>query len=490
MIREDSRQRQLTGFMPGFGKALNPENRWIKLSESIPWSSLCAAYDKTMNPGQGRPSKPARVVIGAMIIKHKNNLSDEETVEQIRENPYMQYLLGFTEFQDKQALAPSLFVDIRKRMGLSVFREFETAVHASISPKKTKEKVSHKGKIRLDATVIEQGIKYPTDIDLLNRSREICEKIIDVLYKELSLANKPRTYRKRARKEYLGFAKLRKKTQKRRRAAIKAQLQYLRRDIGHVEWMLGQVEGTAIPLEYKLLRQYWIIQHVFVQQLQMHTDKVKRCDDRIVSISQPHIRPMVRGKAKKATEFGSKINVSLDDQGIATIDRQSFDAFNESQDLQKQVLAYKDRMGHWPEVVLADQIYGTHKNRKWLKEQGIRFGGKALGRPPKDPEKNKQRKKQAAQDATDRIPIEGKFGQAKRSYSLGRVEAKLPETTIAWIGLSFLVMNLVKSARFLLRLFQDTLFNNTQIKYNRNPEQLSSNFNCIAWIQAAVRVTF
>jgi IS5 family transposase len=130
MIRyTSSRQLSLEGFRLPFGGKLNPQNRWVKWSEVIPWDGLAAGYYSTMNALKGRPCKDARLVIDAMmIIKHKLNLSDEETVLQIQENPYLQYFVGFSSYKDEPPFAPSLFVDIRKRMGEEVFASFEKVI--------------------------------------------------------------------------------------------------------------------------------------------------------------------------------------------------------------------------------------------------------------------------------------------------------------------------------------------------------------------------
>ena len=113
----------------------------------------------------------------------------------------------------------------------------------------------------------------------------------------------------------------------------------------------------------------------------MYQTKTKRCDNRIVSISQPHVRPIVRGKLNKPVEFGAKLSVSLTDTGLAHVDHLSWNAFHEGKDLVRQVEAYRQRVGHYPESVLADPLYGTRDNRKYLKQKGIRFAGKPLGRP-------------------------------------------------------------------------------------------------------------
>lgn len=356
--------------------------------------------------------------------------------------------MGFSRFNDeKPPFAPSLFVEIRKRMGKEVFVEFENTILEKIGKarKDNTGDITHKGKLLVDATVAEQAVKYPTDINLLNQCREISEMLIDELYGLSDWSKKPRTYRQKARRQYLVLAKNKKPTLKVRRRGIREQLQYIRRNLKHISDLLDYVGSTPFPLPYKLQRKYWIIQHVYDQQQGMYDSRKHKCDNRLVSISQSHIRPIVRGKAGKKTEFGAKISVSMSD-GLAFVDHIGWDAFNESTDLKQQVEEYKLRFGYYPEVVLGDQLYGSHDNRRFLKENKIRFGGKALGRPKKVTAENaeiiKQEKQQRIQDSRDRIPIEGEFGQGKNGYRLNYIRAKLQRTSEAWIGSIFLVMNL------------------------------------------------
>jgi hypothetical protein len=159
------------------------------------------------------------------------------------------------------------------------------------------------------------------------------------------------------------------------------------------------------------------------------------------------VRPIIRGKLNKAVEFGAKLSVSLTGQGLAKVDHIRWNAFNESSDLEPQVEAYHQRYGYYPEVVVADPIYGAQKNRAYLKDKGIRYAGKALGRPKKVTELNrdqlKRDKQQREADYRQRIPIEGKLGQGKRVYGLDRIQAKTPRTSEAWINSIFFVMNLL-----------------------------------------------
>ena len=479
--RRSPNQLMFEGFETEFEKWLEPGNRWVLLSRIIPWEDLSAAYETSLSAHTGRPAKDGRLVIGAVIIKHKLCLSDEETIEQIRENPYLQYFVGFQAFHKEQAFAPSLFVEIRRRMGPVVFARFEDSIIARLSDHQKPETapddnqtttpgsgeaipgddakptppdqqpMTHRGKLIVDATVVEQAIRYPTDLGLLNEAREISEAIIDTLHPLSGMKKKVRTYRRNARRDYLTLVKQRRPGIKKRRKAIGQQLRYLKRNLCHIEKMLDMLPSLDIPLFCKQLRQYWIIRHLYDQQKQMFDSRTRRCDDRIVSIHQPHVRPIIRGKQNKAVEFGAKLGVSLSGDGVACVDHLSWDAYHEGHDLPGQVEAYRHRHGHYPEKVLADPLYGTRDNRKFLKEKGIEFGGKPLGRPPKmaSAESNISRR-QRQQDYRERIPIEGKFGQGKNGYDLNYIRASTAKTSEAWIRSIFLVMNLLVLFRFLL----------------------------------------
>jgi hypothetical protein len=201
------------------------------------------------------------------------------------------------------------------------------------------------------------------------------------------------------------------------------------------------------------LYRYWVIQHVYEQQWEMYRTKRRRCDDRIVSISQPYVRPIIRGKQDRPVEFGAKLSVSLNGDGVACVDHLRWDAFHEGGDLKSQVEAYRLRQGHYPQVVLGDPLYGTQENRRYLKNRGIRFAGKALGRPQKVTDANREElkrlKAQRREEYLQRIPIEGKLGQGKNGYRLNYIRAKRADTAFAWINSTFLVMNLL----ILLRIF-------------------------------------
>lgn len=297
----------------------------------------------------------------------------------------------------------------------------------------------------MDATCAPADISYPNDLGLLNKAREQTEEILDTLYKTVKekFNKKPRTYRNIARKKYLEIAKKRRVSQKERRKAIKKQLKYIEKNIAYIEEII--TEGASLSniskRQYKILL---VIAEVYRQQLWMFENKKNSIENRIVSLSQPHIRPIIRGKAGKAVEFGAKLSVGLAG-GYVFLDRISWDNFNESGDLKMQVEIFKKNTGYYPESVHVDKIYRNKENRAWCKKKGIRISGTPLGRPPKNV--SKETKRQAQLDERVRNSIEGKFGQAKRRFSLNKVMAKLSNTSATTIAITFLVMNLSKLLR-------------------------------------------
>ena len=131
---------------------------------------------------------------------------------------------------------------------------------------------------------------------------------------------------------------------------------------------------------------------------------------------QPHIRPIVRGKAGTPVEFGAKLSVSYHN-GYVFIDRLSWDNFNESKDLKSQAEDFKLATGKYPKSIHVDQIYRTKENRGSCKERGIRIMGVPLGRPPKTIDRLV--KKQAQEDDKFRSRIEGKLRMKSRRGFLG-----------------------------------------------------------------------
>jgi IS5 family transposase len=329
-----------------------------------------------------------------------------------------------------------------------------------IEESESEEKIENKGKLILDASCTPADIKYPTDLGLLNQARRQTEKIIDKLHlgEAIKVGIKPRTSRERARRDYLKVAKKKKPRKEERREAIKLQLNYISRNLKSIEKLNNQ--GISLSkLKKKDYKTLLVVAEIYRQQKEMYEEKTNRTDKRIVSINQPHLRPIVRGKTGSAVEFGGKISVSVYENYVL-LDKISWENFNESTHLIEQVEKYKELMGYYPATIHVDQIYRTRENRRYCQEKGIKMSGKPLGRPKKNI--SKEEKKEARDNERIRNRVEGKFGEGKRRYGLNKIMTKLPSTSMTVISLIFLVMNLSYLCRQVLLRF---LCQFSEIKY-------------------------
>ena len=266
-------QLKLVNFETPFSEHLDPLNRWVRMAHVIPWDSIVNVYlHQLNNHATGASNINPRIVLGSLMVKHMLNISDEETIQMIKENLYIQYFLGFDSFTSVAPFDSSLFVEIRKRMGMEQLNRIIDAIYkaamgkwddlsdkeddgsdkgnlseqtsgaeSSVNDDRDKavekpDEPPNRGRMLVDATACPQDIAYPTDLGILNESREKCEAIFDKLFiRALHGTVKPRTYRETARKDYLTVAKKKKRTRSELKASIRKQLGYVKRDLKTID---------------------------------------------------------------------------------------------------------------------------------------------------------------------------------------------------------------------------------------------------------------
>jgi len=416
-----------------FGNTLDCKNRWLVLAGLIDWHRFEAIYAQTFST-TGRPGIRARYVLGSLILKHKLEVSDEELLLQLCENPYLQYFIGLEKFSHDIPFDASTLTNVRKRLGDAEFRKFEQTIIDELVEKK----ILKPRNLQLDATVFDSDITYPTDCGLLNKARQYCVKQIKKLGKVVG--QKVRTYCRVAQKEYLSFSKKKRKTKKQVRRMQKKLLQYLRRNLKQVSELAGKAKELGESISADIAPTLATVEKIYAQQKQMYIQKKKSIENRIVSLHKPYVRPIVRGKNGKDVEFGAKTNLSLVGKFLFP-DHISFDNFNEGIRLQESVEAFFERFGKYPRCVLADTIYGTRENRQYLEKHGIRYTFKPLGRPKKDAAADNQ-KRWRRRKQKERNRIEGAIGNSKSHYDLEKVRARTEKTEKAWIQMALLSRNI------------------------------------------------
>jgi IS5 family transposase len=457
--KQDKAQLTMDEFYIPFGDGLDANNRWVKIARIIPWDFIEEQYAKSFSEEKGRPSINSRIAFGAEYIKGQENLTDEGTVAYLCENPYAQYLVGLKAFFKEALFEASMMVHFRKRFTPELMQRINEIMYERAHPAEENQPEDkdeppegdsgNKGILILDATVAPADIKYPTDLGLVNDCRENTEKFIEKLWEFSGKTGHKTAYnRKKARRSYLKVAKQRKAKLKATRRAIGEQLTYVGKNLETLSRLKEEVgENKLSPAHMERLE---TIEKVYEQQRIMHETGTHSCPDRIVSLRQPHVRCIVRGKAGRPYEFGQKLHLSVVN-GFTFIEDQSYDNYNEGVRLQAAAQRYKDRFGHYPEAILADTIYRNRENRAFCKEHGIRLSGPKLGRPRKD--ETDESRSQAYKDSCDRNMVESRNGIGKRRYGLDLIMAYLAETGKTEAAFIILAMNVAHLLRLLFSLF-------------------------------------
>jgi hypothetical protein len=327
MYKQRDRQINFDDFDQPLGLELDPENRWVKKAKLIPWDEIEKRYSSLFPSRDGNVAKPARLALGSVLIQQEYNFSDEETTAMIRENPYLQYFCGLRGYDSKAPFDPSSLTRFRKRFTPEMLGEInEMIISAALKAREAKRKKpcrrlpsqtseqqtgetgsdgtqpSNKGTLIVDATCAPSYIKYPQDTDLLNQARLKTEEIISELHGALD-GKRPRAYSRKAKVEYGKFSRKRGKTRKEIRRMIGKELNFLHRNLATIACLLTLTGGV---LSKKLENFLDVIKALYAQQREMYMNRTHSVPERIASLSQPWLRPIVRGKTNSPVEFWRK----------------------------------------------------------------------------------------------------------------------------------------------------------------------------------------
>ena len=216
-----------------------------------------------------------------------------------------------------------------------------------------------------DATCYESRISFPTDVKLIwNCCHEIYQ-LIQQHRKGLKLRKSRMNYFSQ-KKSFQSYQKTRKKSRRQEKKLRKKLLRFLGKLLQHLQELQ---QKYSIVLSAKKQARQRTATSVYEQQHVGLYGQIKEIKDRIVSLSKPYIRPIVRGKEVKPVEFGAKVNM-LQIDGINFIEHLSYDAFNEGTRLQSGIHLQRIRCGKCTHQS-GDQIYATNANRKYSKQNNI-----------------------------------------------------------------------------------------------------------------------
>jgi len=333
--KDDGQQQFL---ISGLRMMLDPKQPLKRLAEIIPWKQFEEAYGDKYSPN-GRPAKPIRLMVGLLILKQLENLSDERVVEAWTQNPYYQFFCGEETFQWKFPIAPSDLTHFRNHLGKRGVEKI-LEISASIHGERAQEE-----EVIVDTTVQEKNITYPTD----------CKNYIKIIGRCNKIAKEENIPQRRS---YL-------RTVPRLRFALRQRHHPTRAKLAaRAERRLRTIAGRLIrelerKLDTKRLEHYKDTFSLFTRVL-----KQKRSDkNKIYSLHEPQVCCYSKGKEHKKYEFGAKASIVITKTSGIIVGAESFsNTIFDGHTLYSALEQLHRIRGIDAKICIADQAYrGTKK---------------------------------------------------------------------------------------------------------------------------------
>lgn len=416
--------------------------RWVQflntplgqVYQAIPFSALAKQFPVAEQ--KGRPAfMNVQGGIALQVLKSYLGLSDEKLIDRLNSDWVLQYFCGI-QLKIGQWIRDKDYVGrwrryLARHIDYNAFQK-ALALHWS-------DFIQRPAVVMMDATCYESHLRYPTDVKLLWESSQVLWRLIDGRCKELRL-RKIRRKQKQICSAFNNYQKYKRKPKKLRRSITKRLLNLLAKGLYVWDDLVFKHGSLLRQKTFDLLQN---IRQVYAQQLVRFNDPEAKIKDRIVSLYKPYIRPIVRGKEIKKTEFGAKVH-SFQVDGITFVEHFSFDAFNEGIRLQSTLALTKEYFGSCKHLG-ADRIYANNTNRKYCSIKGIATNFVRKGPRPKTPTLSDQLRTILASIRASQM--EGTFGNEKLHYNLNRIKARTEHSEKLWIHFGIWTASAIKIAK-------------------------------------------
>ena len=419
-----------------------------KLYLSIPFNELAVTIPAPPSAKSGLGRKPwfdVKGGIALMILKHYLQLSDELLIERINTDWSMQLFCGILLKPHERIRDTNLPSWWRTYIGMHLDIN---AMQQQLA-KCWKPFMHHTSINMQDATCYESRISFPTDVKLLWNCCHELYVFVQQKRKKLKLRKSRMNYNKH-RDHFKNYQKTKKKTRRQEKKLRKQLLKFL---LKLLQYRAALNEKYTVTHSNKERKKFAAIIKVYEQQHEKLYGNTKEIKGRIVSLSKPYIRPIIRGKETKVVEFGAKVNM-LQVDGINFIEHLSYDAFNEGTRLQNGIHLHRKLFGKCTHLS-ADQIYATNANRSYCKQQGV-----ITNFIPKGKQKLHHIEQAAVLRKTLNIArgtiLEGSFGSEKNHYFLQKIPARNQTTETCWIFFGVMTSNAVKITKRIVAAMQQS----------------------------------
>ena len=368
---------------------LDPNDALLQLSEAIPWHTFDQSFSSHYTQGVGAPSKPIRLMVGLLLLKQLENLSDEAVVMQWKRNPYYQAFCGMTEFHQNLPCHSTELVQFRKRIGKEGFEKiFQMSV--SLHGRSALE-----ASVNIDTTVQEKNISYPTD-------SKLAIKIINRLNKIAKRHGIPqrRTYLKEVKTLRLAIRHFR---HVKKRSKAKRALKRLRTIAGA---LIRELRRT---LPAYCLFEFYQKDFLFYERV---LDQKPKDKNKIYALHEPQVYCIAKGKDHKQYEYGNKVSIASTAKGNVIVGVVSHEKNRHDSHTLPEILNHIEQSrGASVKQAVVDRGY---RGKKEVNGTDIILPKKALKRD------NRYQRDKKRKQCRRRAAIEPIIGHLKSDYRLSR----------------------------------------------------------------------
>lgn len=342
---------------------LRADHELVLLAEVIDWEgfqdSLRFKYSR-----QGRKAKRIRLMLGLHVLKHLYNLSDEKVCQMLQENIYYRYFCGvhqdMAEWSEEQLLNPCTMSRFRERIGTDGMKLIENVIKIQL---KKDNRISSKTQV-VDTTAMEKNIVYPTDTSLLAKGIERVRKVVGRL-KNMGLSVAVRSYARLVRKEILKVNKLGRGRRERIAEATRKLIDYAKKVSKTAEVSVRAIKKSATEAMKSLIE-------AGKESLKEELDKLSKAinqsekrlagesvaaSEKILSMHEPEVTVIAKGKRGKRYEFGAKVSLSMDRNGYVVGHQEYQENRADVNTLDPALEDWRRTFGDYPDELGADRGY-------------------------------------------------------------------------------------------------------------------------------------
>lgn len=403
---------------------------------------------------RGRKQTPAEVVLRMLILKHARNWSFETLEQEVRVNlVYREFTrIGTEKVPDAKVVAKIACV-----LGPTVVEE----LHRRIVELARDNKLVAGRKMRVDTTVVETNIHYPTDSSLLGDGTRVLTRLMKQVEEKVGgLAERVRNRMRSIRKKVVSIAVSSRQKgpqgDERRRQLYGELLTLARKVMRQAGRVTKEIEGFSRRKQRKA--------KALVEQIRTMSERVRqvirqtkarvfggntKVPDKIVSVFEPHTEIIRKGKASKPTEFGKMVKIQEAENQVIT-EYEVFDERpNDSDLLISSVEKHEQCFGRTPELVAADAGFYSLKNEKALQEMGVKHISVPNRKTTSIARRRIQKQRWFKRGQRWRTGCEGRISILKRRHGLDRCRYRGQDGMERWVGLGVIADNLISMGRLM-----------------------------------------